>query len=304
MTLPSPVNTSAAPARTLVDPEALMRIRSLELRARTVVEGFRKGLHKSPYHGFSVEFTEYRPYASGDDMRYLDWRLYARSDRDYIKKYEDETNLRAHLVVDQSRSMSYASGAYSKAAYAATLAATLAQFLFSQGDAVGLVTFAATAHAHLPARHRPGHLRRLMLALEGPSVGVQTDLAKPLQQVADLVSRRGLVVLLSDLLAPIADLERHLGALRACGHEIVVFNVLDPAELQFSFEGPALFRDLESGRHLFIDPALARSSYQQALRAHLEAVSTVCRRLGITYELMPTDRPLEWALWAYVAGRR
>ncbi len=161
-----------------VDPKALMAIRSLELRARVVVEGFWNGLHRSPYHGFSVEFTEYRQYSPGDDTRYLDWRLFARSDRYYLKRFEDETNLRCHLLVDQSRSMNYGSLGYSKSDYARTLAATLAWFLNGQGDAVGLFTFAEQVRDYLPARHRHGHLRQLMLALEKESAGSETNLGR------------------------------------------------------------------------------------------------------------------------------
>src|SRR4051812_45515174 len=173
--------TATAPAPTLsaaklIDPQALMTIRSLELRARAVVEGFWSGLHRSPYHGFSVEFTEYRQYTPGDDPRYLDWRVFARRDRYFIKKFEDETNLRCHLLVDQSRSMGYGSRDYTKAHYAATLAATLGYFLHQQGDAVGLLTFADDVRAYLPARHRAGHLRHLMLALEKPADGRATNL--------------------------------------------------------------------------------------------------------------------------------
>src|SRR5664279_4187741 len=177
-----------------VDPKALMAIRSLELRARVVVEGFWNGLHRSPYHGFSVEFTEYRQYSPGDDTRYLDWRLYARSDRYFLKRFEDETNLRCHLLVDQSRSMSYGSLNFSKSDYARTLAATLAWFLNAQGDAVGLFTFAGRVHDYLPARHRHGHLRQLMLALEKESAGSDTNLAAPLRRAAELARKRGLVI--------------------------------------------------------------------------------------------------------------
>ena len=163
--------------------KALMAIRNLELRARVVVEGFWNGLHRSPYHGFSVEFTEYRQYSPGDDTRYLDWRLYARSDRYYLKKFEDETNLRCHLLVDQSRSMTYGSLGYSKSDYARTLAATLAWFLNGQGDAVGLFTFDERVRDYLPARHRHGHLRQFMLALENESEGRETNLGEPLRRV-------------------------------------------------------------------------------------------------------------------------
>src|SRR5580692_11251363 len=168
--------TSLARERGFADPKALMAIRSLELRARVVVEGFWKGLHRSPYHGFSVEFTEYRQYSPGDDTRYLDWRLYARSDRYYLKRFEDETNFRCHLLVDQSRSMDYGSTGYTKSDYVRTLAATLAWFLHGQGDAVGLITFGDQIRDYLPSRHRHDHLRQLMLALERQSEGRATNL--------------------------------------------------------------------------------------------------------------------------------
>src|SRR4029453_14415245 len=193
-----------------IDPAALMTIRNLELRARTVVEGFWHGIHRSPYHGFSIEFTEYRPYTPGDDPRYLDWRLPPRTDRYFIKKFEDETNLRCHLLLDRSRSMTFGSGSFPKADYARTLAATLAYFLAQQGDATGLLTFDETVRDYLPARHRPGHLRHLMLALEKPAEGQATDLTAPLRRIAELVRKRGLVVLISDLLAPIDKLETSL----------------------------------------------------------------------------------------------
>ena len=298
--------TSTLPIRGLVDTAALMKIGSLELRAKVVVEGFQRGLHRSPFHGFSVEFSEYRPYVPGDDVRFLDWRLYARSDRDYVKKFEDETNLRCHLVVDQSGSMGYGSLGWRKADYAATLAATLGLFLDVQGDAVGLVTFTDRVTEHLPPRNRPGHLRRVMLGLERAPGGSTGELAKPLAAVAGLVSRRGLLVLISDLLAPAGDLERQLGALAASGHEVVIFQVLDPAERSFTFEdgAPAVFRDLESGRQLFIDPAAARRGYQRALGEHLEMIATGCRRWGVSYHLFTTDQALDLALLAFLGSRR
>jgi uncharacterized protein (DUF58 family) len=290
----------------LVDTTALMKIRSLELRAKVVVEGFQRGLHRSPFHGFSVEFTEYRSYVPGDDVRFLDWRLYARTDRDYVKKFEDETNLRCHLLVDQSGSMGYRSLAHDKASYAATLAATLAHFLDGQGDAIGLITFAGRPTAHLPARHRPGHLRRLLIELERPPAGVSEELGKPLEAAARLLARRGLVVVISDLLAPTGDLERQLGALAASGHEVVIFQVLDPAEQTLTFPdgGPAaVFRDLESGRRLLVEPAAARAGYRRQLEAHLGVIAAACRRWGIERHLVTTDAPLDLALLAFLSGR-
>jgi len=304
--MPAASPTISSPLRRgegFVDPKALMTIRSLELRARVVVEGFWNGLHRSPYHGFSVEFTEYRQYTSGDDTRYLDWRLFARSDRFYLKKFEDETNLRCHLLVDQSRSMTYSSVGYSKSDYARTLAATLAWFLNGQGDAVGLVTFAERVNNYLPARHRQGHLRQLMLALEREPEGRETNLGGPLKHVAELARKRGLIVLISDLLAPADELERNLGRLTAAGHEVVVFQILDPNELAFDFTAATLFQDIESGKDFYLDPAAVRSEYQRRLQAHTQRIETICRKLGFAFHQVVTRQPLEVALFDFLKSR-
>jgi uncharacterized protein (DUF58 family) len=280
-----------------------MRIKSLELRARVVVEGFLSGLHRSPYHGFSVEFTEYRQYSPGDDLRYLDWKLFARSDRYYLKRFEDETNLRSWLLVDLSKSMGYGSLAYDKAAYAKTAAATIAYFLSLQRDAVGLITFDAAIQDYLPARFRPGHMHRLMMCLERAPAGTGTDLAGALEQVAKTASKRGLVVLLSDLLAPLETVESRLGYLRARGHEVVVLRVLDPAEIEFPFQEAALFHDVESGRELYIDPQVARERYQQRFGEHAEGLARVCSKLGVDLMQLTTDQPLELALFDILSAR-
>jgi uncharacterized protein (DUF58 family) len=297
---------AANPARasaSFVNPQALMSIRNLELRARVVVEGFWSGIHRSPYHGFSVEFTEYRQYVAGDDPRYVDWRVFARSDRYFIKRFEDETNLRCHLVVDGSRSMTFSSIGYTKAEYAATLAASLAQFLYLQGDAVGLLTFDETIRDYLPARHRTGQLRHLMLALEKPAGGKSTDLTGPLKRIAELVQKRGLVVLISDFLAPVESIAPQLTSLSACGHDLIVFHLLDPAEVDFSFHDASMFQDVESGQAVFVDPATARKEYLRNLESHTANLRSVCQRLGAAYHRMPTDRPLESALFDFVRAR-
>ncbi|MBI1374033.1 MAG: DUF58 domain-containing protein [Phycisphaera sp.] len=280
-----------------------MRIKSMELRAKVVVEGFWHGIHRSPYHGFSVEFTEYRQYSPGDDPRYIDWRVLARSDRTVIKKFEDETNVRCHMLVDHSASMAYGSRGYTKAEYAGTLAATLAWFLFGQGDAVGVTTFDDAVRDYIPARNRPGHLRQIMLTLEGTPTGDATDLAAPLKRISEMLTKRGLLVLISDLLAPVDAFEAHLAYLRAVGHEVVLFNVLDPAELSLDIGDASLIRDMESGRDLYVDPDLARKQYQQKLNEHLERAATACGNLGIDYHLLPTDRPLELALFDFFTDR-
>jgi uncharacterized protein (DUF58 family) len=286
-----------------VDPKALMAIRNLELRARVVVEGFWSGLHRSPFHGFSVEFTEYRPYSPGEDTRSLDWRLYARSDRFYLKKFEEETNLRCHLLVDHSRSMGYGSLTYSKSDYARTLAATLAWFMYEQGDAVGLFSFDERVRDYLPARHRHGHLRQLILALEREPAGGATSLTEPLRRAAELARKRGLIVLISDLLAPVGELERHLARLTVAGHEIVVFQVLDPNELAFNFQNATLFHDIESRQDVYVDPVAARATYQRRLQEHAEGVETICRKLGLAFHRVVTDRPLELALLDFLRSR-
>lgn len=282
-----------------------MRIKSLQMRARIVVQGFLSGLHRSPHHGFSVEFSEYRQYTPGDDPRYLDWRLYARTDRYYIKRFEDETNLRCHLLVDLSRSMGYGSEGvgYTKIEYARTAAATLAYFLSTQRDAVGLVTFDQQVADFVPPRYRPGHLHRLMICLERAVAGTSTDLAAPLEQVAATVRRRGMVVLVSDLLADPAALRARLGFLRSQGHEVILLRVLDPAELEFSFDKAATFVDLETGRDLYVDPEAARGRYLDAFSRHAGEVEQVCRDLGIAFYLMPTRRPLELALYDFLQAR-
>ena len=300
------MTASAAPslaASSLIDPKALMSIRSLELRARSVVEGFWSGLHRSPYHGFSVEFTEYRQYTPGDDLRYLDWKVFARSDRYCIKKFEDETNVRCHLIVDQSQSMGFGSLGYTKAQYAATLAATLAYFLHLQGDAVGLLSFDERVRDYLPARHRADHLRQLMLALEKPAGGRATDLVAPLERITQLVRKRGLMVLVSDFLAPLDRLERSLLALASCGQETTVFQVLDPAELTLGFEQASLFQDAESDREIYIDPAAARAGYVEKFEAHGAALSAICQKLGVSYHRLATDQPLELALFEFMQAR-
>ena len=305
----NPVSAGGSPAygsvrASLIDPSTLMAIKDLELRARVVVEGFWHGIHRSPFHGFSVEFTEYRQYSPGDDPRYLDWRLYARSDRYYIKKFEDETNLRCHLLVDNSRSMTYGSLNYTKAQYANTLAATLAYFLSLQGDAVGLLTFDDRVRAYLPARNRPGHLRHLMLKLEEPASGAATDLIAPLEQILQTVKRRGLLVLISDLLAPIEALEKNLTTLTASGHDVLLFHILDPAELSFNFDKAVMFRDAENDRQLFIDPVTARKDYLKNLETHTGSVQSSCQRHGIGYHRFGTDRPLELALFDFLRERQ
>jgi uncharacterized protein (DUF58 family) len=287
----------AKTAASYVDPAALMRIKNLQLRAKVVVEGFYNGLHKSPFHGFSAEFSEYRPYILGDDLRYLDWRLYARSDRFYIKRFEDETNRRCYLVLDASRSMGYSSLGYTKSEYANTLCATLAYYLTLQRDSVGLLTFDEAVVDFVAARHRPGHLRHLLAVLERPLSGRGTDLGAPLAKIAALVKKRGLIVILSDLLAPIASLRENLGYLRARGHELLLLRVVDPGEIEIPLRDATIIRDLETDREMYVDAADVRREYGRRFAEHEEQVRSICADYGIDFARIATDQPLERALY-------
>jgi uncharacterized protein (DUF58 family) len=296
-------SAATSDAVSFIDPQTLMRIKSLQFRARIVVQGFLSGLHRSPHHGFSVEFSEYRQYSPGDDPRHLDWKLYARSDRYYIKRFEEETNLRCHLLVDLSRSMGYGSLAYTKVEYARTLAATLAYFLAMQRDAVGLVTFDEAIADIAPARYRPGHMHRLMICLERAVAGKSTNVAVALEQVAATVRKRGMVVLISDLLAPVDALRSQLSYLRSQGHEVLLMRVLDPAELAFTFSKSATFVDMETGRDLYIDPGLAREKYLASFAQHNAQIRGICEELGVEFHEMPTSRPLELAMFDFIQSR-
>jgi uncharacterized protein (DUF58 family) len=286
-----------------IDPAALLRIKNLHLRAKTVVEGFFHGLHRSPYHGFSAEFSEYRPYTPGDDPRWVDWRLFARSDRHYVKRFEDETNLRCYLVVDRSKSMGYGSGGFSKAEYAVTLAASLAYFLLHQHDAVGAMTFSEGLGEFLPARIRSGHLHRLLATLEAPLQGTTTDLVSPLERIAELAPRRGLIMLVSDLLAPLENLQPRLGYLCSQGHEVIVFQTLDPAERDFGFDKAVTLFDMESGREVYVDAQAARAEYLRRFAEHNARLETLCNDLGISLFPCGMDRALEHCLFDFLQAR-
>ncbi|MGE0760317.1 MAG: DUF58 domain-containing protein [Pirellulaceae bacterium] len=287
-----------------LDASALMRIKNLQMRAKVIVEGFLTGLHRSPFHGFSVEFSEYRQYTPGDDLRFMDWRLLARTDRYFVKRFEDETNLRCYLLLDASRSMGFGSLAYTKYEYARTLVATLAYFLARQRDAAGLVTFDQQVVDYMPARFRPGHLHRLLLCLERSLAGKSTDLAAPLDQIARTVRKRGLVVLISDLLTPWQTLDRQLGYLRSLGHEVLILRVLDPGEVNFQFRDAVIFEDAESGRELYVDPDAVRRQYLQRFQEHADSIRKTCADLGIDYRMLTTDQPLEMVLFDFLSARQ
>ncbi|MEM9646332.1 MAG: DUF58 domain-containing protein [Planctomycetota bacterium] len=287
-----------------VDPAALMRIKNLQLRAKTVVEGLYNGMHRSPHHGFSVEFSEYRPYTAGDDPKGLDWKLFARTDRFFIKKFEDETSRRCYFVVDQSRSMGFGSLEYSKIEYARTVAASLAYFLSLQRDSVGLLTFDETVAEFLSARNRPGHLRQLMRCLSRDVSGKATDIAAPLEQMATLIRRRGLILLISDLLASPETMRTNLAYLRSRGHEVIVLRVLDPRELRFELDAAGMVEDPESGGAIYLDPEEVRDHYQREFSEHHRQIQEICDSLGVGLHTMSTAEPIDQALFDLVTKQQ
>ena len=295
---------AASGARQFLDPALVARIGSLELKARVIVEGFLQGLHRSPYRGFSVEFAEYRPYFPGDDPASIDWKVYARSDRYFVKTFEEETNLPCHLLLDVSQSMAYGSTGVTKLQYGTLLAGALAYLLQRQRDAVGLVTFDRDVVSHIPPSTRPGHLRALLAGLERMVPGTGSDFAKPLDRVAQALTRRGLVVVISDLVDEPERVVEGLRHIRFRGMEVVVFHLLDPAELTFPFERASRFRDVETGDEVYVTPHLARAAYLDRLNAAIDFYRGALRGSGVDYCQLETSRPLDEALLSYLSARR
>jgi uncharacterized protein (DUF58 family) len=294
---------ASAPGRQFLDPAVIARLSTLELKARTIVEGFLSGLHRSPFKGFSVEFAEYRQYIPGDDLATIDWKVFARSDRHYVKKFEEETNLDCHILLDVSGSMAYGSGAMTKHEYASCLAASLGYLMNRQRDAVGLAAFADRIVTRQAASARPGHLRALLVALDRLKPAQQTDVARPLHRLADSLSKRGMVVLISDLLDDPERVVRGLKHFRFRGADVIVFHVLDPWELTFPFERATRFEDLETNEEVVAVPALARARYLKAINGLIDRYRRELGSVGIDYQLLRTDQPLEMALLAYLSTR-
>jgi uncharacterized protein (DUF58 family) len=289
--------------RQFLDPAVVARLGTLELRARTVVEGFISGLHRSPFKGFSVEFAEYRQYIHGDDLSTIDWKVFARSDRYYVKKFEEETNLNCQLMIDVSGSMAYGSRGITKFEYAACLAASLGYLMNRQRDGVGLTAFDDRIVAALPASTRPGHLRNLLITLNRLVLGSRTNVSKPLHRLADSMNRRGMVVLISDLLDDPEAIIRGLKHFRYRGSDVLVFHILDPDELEFPFDRTTRFEDLETSEEVMAVPGLVRSHYLQQMSRLIDRYRRELGSAGVDYQLLSTKEPLEMALLAYLSTR-
>ena len=300
----SPAPGAPGPARFL-DPEVLARIGSLELLARAVMEGFMSGLHRSTFTGFSTEFTEYRQYNPGDDLRYLDWRLLARTDRYFIKKYRADTNTQCHLLIDTSASMRYShDGRISKLTYAKFLAASLAYLLNRQQDAVGLVAFDQHVHTHVPARSRTGHMRTIFGQLSLLEPKGETGLAASLHELAEILNRRGIVVLISDFYDQAERLQSAFQHLRFRGHDLIAFQVLDKNEVEFDFSDPILLlEDSETSEQMPVLPDVVMDGYRKRMREHLEEMRLCATSNRVDYELITTDQPLDYALFSFLSSR-
>ena len=294
--------SDARPA--FLDPATIARLGTLELKARTIVEGFLIGLHRSPFKGFSVEFAEYRQYLPGDDLTTLDWKVYARTDRHFVKKFEEETNLECHLLLDVSGSMGYGSRGLTKLHYGSYLAAALAYLMNRQRDAVGLIAFDDKIVEMVRPSARNGHLTSLLVMLDRLQLGAKTNVAKPLRDLAEAIRKRGLVVLISDLLDEPARVIDGLKHFRYRGTEAIVFHVLDPAELGFPFEQTARFRDTETLDEVLAVPEVVRPQYLRAIADLQARYRRELQLAGIDYVMLDTSVPLETGLMSYLLARR
>lgn len=290
--------------RKYLDPRTIASLSNMQLRARLVVEGFIIGLHRSPYHGFSVEFAEHRAYGPGDDLRYLDWRLYGKTDRFYIKQFEEETNLKAHIMLDVSKSMEYGSGTVSKLQYGSYLAAALSYMLLRQQDAVGLTLFSDDINSHSRPSSRPSTLNHLLGLLENLEPGNDTAIGKSLHRLAERINRRGLVILISDLLDDMDNLLNGLKHFRHDRHEVLVFHVLDPREVDFAFGAQAKFQDMETGEVMATEPWHIQKAYREAVEEFRTRFGARCREQHIDYLPLTTDMGLDIALLAYLNKRQ
>ena len=288
----------------VLSPEIISRLNNLSLKARYVVEGFMVGLHKSPYHGFSVEFSEHRAYGAGDEIRHVDWKLWGKTDRYFVKQYEEETNLKAYLIIDQSLSMNYASNKTSKLEYAKLLSASLGYLMLKQQDAVGLTLFDDRIRVNIPARSKRSHLNVILSKMEKIKAGPETRMAPVLHSTAEVIKKRGLIILISDLFDNQEEVLSGLQHFRYKGHEVIVFHIMDPQEMKLDFSQRTRFRDMESGEEIITDPWHIQKDYQRDMKQFCNNYKIQCRQNNIDYIQLATDSPLDMALSEYLLKRK
>ena len=290
--------------RRFLKPETVSRLANMDLRARLVVEGFIAGLHRSPYHGFSVEFAEHRQYMPGDEIKHVDWKVYGKTDRFYVKQFEEETNLKAYLLLDASGSMGYASNGITKLEYASYLAAALTYLMLKQRDSVGLVTFDEKIRKYLPPRSVTTYLHVILQELERVTSGAETDVSITFHELAERIKRRGLVIILSDLFDLPERVISGLKHFRHKKHEVIVFHILDPMERSFNFKKDSVFKDLETGEELTTQPWHIRGDYQRLMAEFISSYKRQCRENRIDYVLMDTAQDFDRALFGYLTKRK
>jgi uncharacterized protein (DUF58 family) len=290
--------------RNLLDPSFISKLNSLELKARFVVEGFMVGLHKSPYHGFSVEFSEHRAYMQGDNLKDVDWKVFGKTEKYFIKQYEEETNLRSYIFLDTSNSMSYNSGNnISKLNYSLTLAAALSYLMIHQQDAVGLTLYSEKINKYLPPKSSRAYLQEILKSLANATASEKTNTAECMSEGAEKLKRRGLVVIISDFYDDINSVLRALKHFSYKKNEVIVFQILDPMEKTFSFGKDAIFKDLETGDELTTQPYQIQKAYREAMREFTNRIKTECLNSNIDYNLIETSDPYDKALLRYIQKR-
>ena len=286
-----------------LDPDILSRISNLELLARTVVEGFISGLHKSPYKGFSVEFMEYRQYVPSDDLKRLDWKLYARTDRLFVKEFEEETNTTCHILLDISGSMGYSSGKMNKLEYSSYLAATLAYFMIRQRDSVGLGLFDSNITLQIPPKSTPAHLHSILTTLENTELGKKSSMGKPSHEMAEAIKKRGLVIIITDLFDDAEVIIDGLKHLTFDGNDVILFQILDPIEEDFDFGEVLELEDMETGDKILVSGEAAKEEYKKRSDEFTKKIRTECGKMGVDYNRFVTNKPLDFALFQYLVSR-
>jgi uncharacterized protein (DUF58 family) len=298
------LNYSSADYKSFLDPKTVSKFNSLELKARLVVEGFMVGLHKSPYHGFSVEFSEHRPYMQGDDLRNVDWKVYGKTEKYFIKQYEEETNLKCYLILDTSKSMEFKSGNnISKINYATTLAAALSYLMIKQQDAVGLALYSEKIDKILQPKASRAYLQEIFKNLASASAGEKTNTAASLSEIAEKIKRRGLVIIISDFFDEIDTVIKSIKKFSYKKNEVIVFQILDPLERSFAFGKDAIFKDLETAEELTTQPFQIQQAYKEAMNEFTGKIKRECLNSNFDYNLIETSNPFDKALLSFVQKR-
>lgn len=287
-----------------LNPSIVSKLNSLELKARLVVEGFMVGLHKSPYHGFSVEFTEHRPYMQGDSLKDIDWKVYGKTERFFIKQYEEETNLKSYILLDSSKSMKYASGKnISKLEYGVTLVAALSYLMVKQKDAVGLTVYSDEIKSYFPPKSTKTYLQEILKNLSSIAASDRTNTASCLNSIAEKIKRRGLVIIVSDLFDDVSSILSALKHFRYQKNEVIVFQLLDPMERSFAFGADAVIKDLETEEEMTTRPYQIQKAYQQSMKDFVDTIKKECLNSNIEYNLIDTSTPFDKALFSYIQKR-